>query len=279
MRSSANGRRNGGSRGWRGWRGLTVGLAAALALAACDTADRAADAPNNTTRDRGKVSAAAAPRATSSETAAAARAAGPPGAAAPAGATRPRVLVVGTSLTAGLGLDPSDAYPAVLQRKADSAGYAVQIVNAGLSGETSAGLARRLDWLLREPAAVVLIETGANDGLRGQDPDSLRANLGRIVGAVQARLPEAHVVLVQMEAPPNFGPAYTARFRAVYAQVARETGATLAPFLLADVAGIRALNQGDGIHPNEEGARRAAATLWPTLAPLLQSLDQVGATR
>jgi len=271
VRSGANERWNGGCGEWRR---RAVALAAALALAACDADGRAADASNNTTRDPAKVSAAA-PRAPSSEAASGSTA----GTAATAGTTRPRVLVVGTSLTAGLGLDPSEAYPAVLQRKADSAGYAVQIVNAGLSGETSAGLARRLDWLLREPAAVVVIETGANDGLRGQDPDSLRANLRRIVGAVRARLPAARVVLVQMEAPPNFGPAYTARFRAVYAQVARETGATLTPFLLADVAGIRALNQGDGIHPNEAGARRAAATLWPSLAPILDSLDQVGSTR
>jgi acyl-CoA thioesterase I len=254
------------------WRRLAAGLTTALAVTACDADSRAADVPNNTMPDTGNVSVTAAARVPAGESAA-------PRDSTSSELAPARVLVVGTSLTAGLGLDPADAYPAVLQRKADSAGYEVRIVNAGLSGETSAGLARRLDWLLREPAALVVVETGANDGLRGLDPDSLRANLQRIVGTVRARLPEARVVLVQMEAPPNFGPAYTARFREAFAAVARATGATLTPFLLEGVAGIRALNQGDGIHPNEEGARRAAATVWPTLQPLLDSLDRARPTR
>lgn len=188
----------------------------------------------------------------------------------------PAVLIAGTSLTAGLGLDPAEAYPAVLQRMADSAGYRVRIVNAGLSGETSAGLRRRIDWLLREPAGAVVIETGANDGLRGVEPDSTRENLLAIVRAVQAKLPGAPVFVVQMEAPPNLGERYTARFRAVFPDVAQRTGATLLPFLLEGVAGERGLNQGDGIHPNAEGAVRAAANVWPTLAPVLARLDGRG---
>ncbi|HEU4631664.1 MAG TPA: arylesterase [Gemmatimonadaceae bacterium] len=187
---------------------------------------------------------------------------------------RPRVLIAGTSLTAGLGLDPTMAYPALLQRKADSAGFAVRIENAGLSGETSAGLLRRIDWLLREPAAMVVVETGANDGLRGLSVETLAANLRRIVERIHELQPAARVYLVQMEAPPNFGPTYTRRFHDVYGAVARETGATLLPFLLEGVAGVRALNQADGIHPNGEGAARVAATLWRPLAPVLDSLDR-----
>ncbi|MEO6444207.1 MAG: arylesterase [Gemmatimonadaceae bacterium] len=186
--------------------------------------------------------------------------------------SRARVLVVGTSLTAGLGLDPTTAYPAVLQRMADSAGYAVQVVNAGLSGETSAGALRRLEWLLREPAALVMVETGANDGLRGVDIDSTRANLVAIVRTVKAALPGAPVLLLQMEAPPNLGPGYTRRFRENYPAVARSEGAALLPFLLEGVAGVRALNQGDGIHPTVEGSRRVARNLWPFLEPHLERL-------
>ena len=188
----------------------------------------------------------------------------------------PAVLFVGTSLTAGLGLDPDSAYPAVLQRMADSAGYAVRIVNAGLSGETSAGALRRLEWLLREPAAAVIIETGANDGLRGLDVDSTRANLVGIVRAVKRALPGAPVLLVQMEAPPNLGDEYTRRFHENYPAVARSEGVVLVPFLLAGVAGDRRLNQADGIHPTAAGARVVARNIWPTLAPYLARLAKKG---
>lgn len=183
------------------------------------------------------------------------------------------VLFVGTSLTAGLGLDPSAAYPALVQRKVDSAGYAARVVNAGLSGETSAGLVRRIDWLLEEPTAVVVVETGANDGLRGLDVDSLGANLRGIIGTVRARRPDARILLVQMEAPPNFGAQYTAAFRETFGRVAADSGVTLVPFLLDGVAGVRALNQDDGIHPNERGAEVVAATVWRALQPVLASLD------
>lgn len=186
---------------------------------------------------------------------------------------RPSVLVVGTSLTAGLGLDPYDAYPAVIQRKADSAGYKVHVVNAGLSGETSAGALRRIDWLMREPAAVVVIETGANDGLRGLDPDSTKDNLVAIVRKVKAAQPKAQILLAQMEAPPNLGASYTNRFRDMFASVAASEGIGLIPFLLKDVAGVRRMNQGDGIHPNREGAQVVAANLWPSLVPLLERVN------
>lgn len=187
---------------------------------------------------------------------------------------RVRALIVGTSLTAGLGLDPDDAYPALLQRLADSAGLPVRIENAGLSGETSAGALRRIDWLLREPVDLVLLETGANDGLRGLDVDSTQANLRTIIRRIRARAPGARILLAQMESPPNLGEAYTSRFRAMFPTVAREEGAILVPFLLEGVAAVPEMNQGDGIHPNEAGARRVAANVWRTLGPELERLAQ-----
>ncbi len=233
--------------------------AAALVLAACAGGESGPDAVPNNSALRGPIAEAES---------------GAARGAVAAGAGEATVLIAGTSLTAGLGLDPSDAYPAVLERMADSTGVPVRVVNGGLSGETSAGLLRRIGWLLREPADVVVIETGANDGLRGVDPDSTRANLRRIVEEVRDAQPSARVLLVQMEAPPNLGAAYTARFRGMYAEVAEETGAGLVPFLLEGIAGESSLNQADGIHPNEEGARRAAAIVWGALRPALDSLDR-----
>lgn len=198
-------------------------------------------------------------------------------AGATAGATAgsgsgPRVLIVGTSLTAGLGLDPDSAYPAVLQRLADSSGYSVRVVAAGLSGETSAGALRRIDWLLRDRADVVVIEAGANDGLRGLRVDTTRANLVAIVKRVRAANPAARVLLAQMEAPPNLGAAYTRSFHDAFLEVAREEGVVLIPFFLQGVAGDRSLNQEDGIHPNAEGARRAARNMWKALGPVLREV-------
>ena len=181
--------------------------------------------------------------------------------------------MVGTSLTAGLGLDPEDAYPALLQRKADSLGLHVDIVNAGLSGETSAGALRRIDWLLRGPADVVVIESGANDGLRGLNVDSTRANLRAIVGKVKAARPAARILLVQMEAPPNLGAKYTDAFHAMYQDVAKEAGVSVMPFLLQGVAGVTSLNQQDGIHPNERGEQIVANNVWAALEPVLKQLD------
>ena len=195
--------------------------------------------------------------------------AAPATAGTPAG---PRVLIVGTSLTAGLGLDPDSAYPAVLQRIADSSGYAVRIVAAGLSGETSAGALRRIDWLLRDRADVVVIEAGANDGLRGLRVDTTRANLVAIVKRVRAANPSARVLLAQMEAPPNLGAAYTRSFHDAFLEVARDEGVVLLPFVLQGVAGDRSLNQEDGIHPNAEGARRAARNMWKALGPVLREV-------
>ena len=179
----------------------------------------------------------------------------------------PRVLFLGTSLTAGYGLDDPgrDAWPAVLQRIADSMQVPVQVVNAGLSGETSAGALRRTDWLMREKPDAVVIETGANDGLRGLNPDSTAANLRAIIGRVRAAHPGTPIVLVQMEAPTNLGATYTRRFHDIYPRVAAQEKIGLSPFLLDGVAGIVNLNQPDGIHPTVDGARRVAANFWPTL--------------
>jgi acyl-CoA thioesterase-1 len=166
-------------------------------------------------------------------------------------------------------LDPDSAYPQLIQRKIDSAGLAYEVVNAGVSGETSAGLVRRLDWLLRGTFDVVVLETGANDGLRGTPVATARKNIRTIIDSIRATRPNARVLLMQMEAPPNLGAEYTREFHDMYGDVARETGAVLLPFLLEGVAGNRELNQGDGLHPNMQGERIVAENVWGGLGPEL----------
>ncbi len=183
-----------------------------------------------------------------------------------------RTLIVGTSLTAGLGIDLDSAYPAVLQRLADSSGLRAEILAAGVSGETSAGALRRIDWLLREPVDVVVIETGANDGLRGLDPDTTRANITRLIRRVRELRPQSRILLAQMEAPPNIGQRYTRAFHDLFLNVAAEEAVTLIPFFLDGVAGVDSMVQADGIHPNEAGARRAARNMWRTLAPVIREV-------
>ncbi|MEP6687138.1 MAG: arylesterase [Gemmatimonadales bacterium] len=183
---------------------------------------------------------------------------------------RGRVVFLGTSLTAGLGVDPSQAYPAVLQQKIDSAGLRFVAVNAGVSGETSAGARNRIDWLLREPAAVLVIETGANDGLRGLDVDSLAANLQAIIDRTRQQSPPPRIVLLGMQALPNFGFGYVRRFGAVYPAVAKRNGLPLVPFLLEGVAGVDSLNQADMMHPTAAGQRQVAETVWPVLEKVLR---------
>lgn len=189
-------------------------------------------------------------------------------------ARKPIVLFFGTSLTAGYGLNPDQAFPSLIQKKADSAGLVIQTVNAGLSGETSAGAARRIDWVLRTPADVIVIEAGANDALRGLAPDAARRNLETVIRAVRKKQPQSKILLVQMEAPPNFGIAYTNSFRAIYREVARSENVTLLPFLLDGVAGIPRLNQADGVHPNVQGERIVADNLWRALEPIIARLDR-----
>ena len=195
----------------------------------------------------------------------------PASAAQPAtDAALPTVVFLGTSLTAGLGLDPEQAYPALVQAKIDSAGLRYRVVNAGVSGETSAGALRRIDWLLRDHPAVLVIETGANDGLRAQDPDSTRANIQAIIDRARALSPPPRIVLVGMEALPNYGPLYARRFRAIYPDLAKRNHLRLVPFLLAGVAGVDSLNQADGMHPTAAGQRIVAQTVWQTLGRVLR---------
>jgi len=184
-----------------------------------------------------------------------------------------QILFAGTSLTAGLGLDPDSAYPMLIQQKIDSAGLHFEVVNAGESGETSAALLQRLNWLLRGEFSAIVIETGANDGLRGISVAAMKQNVEEIVRRVQSARPTARILLVQMEAPPNLGTQYTTAFRNVFPDVARATGVTLLPFLLDGVAGRRELNQNDGIHPNMTGERIVAGNVWKGLEPVLRELS------
>lgn len=196
-------------------------------------------------------------------------------ASAPSKAIRtPIVLFFGTSLTAGYGLDPEQAFPSLIEKKARDEGVPIKVINAGLSGETSAGAVRRIDWVLRTPADLVVIEVGANDALRGLSTDAARSNLERVVAAVRAKQPQARLAIVQMEAPPNFGAAYTKSFRSIYADVASKEGIPLLPFLLAGVAGISRLNQPDGVHPNLTGERIIADNLWKSIKPIVARLDR-----
>jgi acyl-CoA thioesterase-1 len=183
---------------------------------------------------------------------------------------RGSVVFLGTSLTAGLGLDPSEAYPALIQERIDAAGLPFVVVNAGVSGETSAGARQRIDWLLQRPVDVLVVETGANDGLRGIDPSSLRGNLDAILDRAGEKDPKPSLVVVGMEAPPNLGTRYTSAFREVFREVAEEHEAAFVPFLLEGVAGVERLNQGDGIHPTAEGQRRMADIVWRALEPVLR---------
>ena len=186
---------------------------------------------------------------------------------------RPSVVFLGTSLTAGLGLDPEQAYPALIQRKIDSAGLNYRVVNAGVSGETSAGARRRVDWLFREPVAVLVVETGANDGLRGLPPDSLRANIQSVLDRARGLEPAPRLVLIGMRVPPNYGLAYSQQFQRIYPELARSNGAELVPFLLEGVGGVATLNQPDGVHPTAEGQRVMAETVWRVLEPVLKKVS------
>ncbi|HEY4648906.1 MAG TPA: arylesterase, partial [Gemmatimonadales bacterium] len=184
-------------------------------------------------------------------------------------AARPTVLFLGTSLTAGYGIDPQEAYPALIQQKIDSGGLDFRVVNAGLSGETSAGALRRADWLFQQPVAVLVLETGANDGLRGLPADSLRANIQGILDRAKRLRPAPRLVLVGMKVPPNYGRHYGQQFESIYAELAKSNGAVLVPFLLEGVGGVRGLNQPDGVHPTAEGQRKMAETVWRVLEPVL----------
>lgn len=183
---------------------------------------------------------------------------------------RQTLVFIGTSLTAGYGIGAEYAYPALIQAKIDSAGLPFRVVNAGISGETSAGGLSRIDWMLQRTVDVLAIELGANDMLRGLGVEQLEHNLRQIIERTRAKYPRADIVIIGMEAAPNLGPIYATAFRNAYRETAREYDAAYVPFLLDGVATIPELNQEDGIHPTAEGQRIISGTVWKELYPVLR---------
>ena len=183
---------------------------------------------------------------------------------------RKRVVFLGDSLTAGLGVQSSEAFPALVAEKVHAAGLPFEVENAGLSGDTSAGGLRRIDWLLQRPIDILVLELGANDGLRGLDLKSMKTNLQAIIDKTKAKNSGVKIVLAGMEVPPNLGAEYATGFQRVFAELARENNATLIPFLLEGVGGHRELNQPDLIHPSPAGHRIVADLVWRTLEPILR---------
>lgn len=188
---------------------------------------------------------------------------------APAAEPARAVVFFGDSLSAGYGLDPEEAYPALLGERLREAGLTFDVVNAGVSGETTAAGLRRSAWILRRPVAVFVLALGGNDGLRGIPVDETERNLQAIIDTVRRTQPEARIILAGMQAPPNMGPDFTGAFRAIYPRLVERNPdlAGFVPFLLEGVAGVPELNQADGIHPTAEGQRRIADLVWPVLAP------------
>ncbi|MFD2244820.1 arylesterase [Pontibacter ruber] len=180
------------------------------------------------------------------------------------------IVFFGNSLTAGYGLEPDQAFPALIQQHIDSLGLPYKAVNAGVSGETSAGGKSRVDWILKQPVDVFVLELGANDGLRGINPKETYRNLGTIIDKVRAKNPEAQIILAGMQIPPSMGQQFASEFREVYARLAKDKDVALIPFLLEGVAGERELNQGDGIHPTVEGQKILAQNTWQVLEPILK---------
>jgi acyl-CoA thioesterase-1 len=180
------------------------------------------------------------------------------------------ILFFGNSLTAGMGLDLNEAFPAVIQQRLDSLNFPYTTVNAGLSGETTAAGKNRINWVLNQNVAVFVLELGANDGLRGIPLEETRSNLQTIIDKVRSKNPKTIIVLAGMQIPPNMGTDYTSEFKAIFPELATKNNAALIPFLLEDVAGIPYLNQADGIHPTVEGQKIVAyKNVWPVLEPLL----------
>ncbi|GAB2785024.1 arylesterase [Rhabdobacter roseus] len=183
--------------------------------------------------------------------------------------TKKTILFFGNSLTAGYGLDPSEAFPALIQARIDSLKLPYTVVNAGVSGETSAGGNGRIDWVLRQPVAVFVLELGGNDGLRGIPLEETRKNLQAIIDKVRAKYPETKIVLAGMQIPPNLGQSYTQEFSRLYPELAQKNNLTLIPFLLEGVGGEARLNLQDGIHPTAEGHRLVADNVWEVLEGVL----------
>ena len=226
---------------------LSVAALLVLALSACNSN------PSSDAR-------VAAPAATTART---------PAAPPPAAPGKKRLLFFGNSLTAGYGVEPDQAFPALVGDKIDSLALGYEVVNAGLSGETTAGGRSRVGWILRQPVDIFVLELGGNDGLRGLPLTDTRRNLLAIIDTVRRRSPGAQIVLAGMQIPPNLGASYASDFKALYKEIAKEKGLVLIPFLLEGVGGDRRLNQPDGIHPTPTGHRIVARTVWAVLRPLL----------
>lgn len=195
--------------------------------------------------------------------------AGQPAKPTPA-STKQTVLFFGNSLAAGYGVEPAQAFPALIGEKIDSAGLNYTVVNAGLSGETTAGGKSRIGWVLRQPVAVFVLELGGNDGLRGLPLSATRQNLQAIMDTVRRKSPQATIVLAGMQIPPNLGTDYTREFRELFKELADKNGVVLIPFLLENVGGVPRLNQADGIHPNPAGHKIVAETVWRVIGPVLE---------
>lgn len=188
-------------------------------------------------------------------------------------APAPRVILfLGDSITAGYGLDPDQAFPALIQEKIDSKGWNFKVVNAGQSGDTSAGGLNRLDWLLKNRVDILILELGANDGLRGLPPETTKSNLQAIIERTKAKYPEVKVIVAGMKVPPNLGGDYGRKFEAVFVDLAKKNQAVLIPFVLEGVGGSRELNLPDGVHPTAKGHEIVAANVWKVLEPILRSL-------
>ena len=226
---------------------LSIAALLVLALSACNS--------NSSSNVR-----VAAPAATTART---------PAALPPAAPGKKRLLFFGNSLTAGYGVEPDQAFPALVGDKIDSLALGYEVVNAGLSGETTAGGRSRVGWILRQPVDIFVLELGGNDGLRGLPLTDTRRNLLAIIDTVRRRSPGAQIVLAGMQIPPNLGASYASDFKALYKEIAKEKGLVLIPFLLEGVGGDRRLNQPDGIHPTPTGHRIVARTVWAVLRPLL----------
>lgn len=184
---------------------------------------------------------------------------------------RPKVVALGDSLTAGLGLVESESYPGLLQAMIDRDGYQYEVINAGVSGDTSAGGLRRLDWVLKDDVQVLIVALGANDGLRGLPIAQMKKNLAEIIERAQAR--GIVVLLAGMEAPPNYGADYAASYRQAFSDLASKYRVTFVPFMLTGVAGVSHLNQADGIHPSADGTAVVAENIWKALRPVLDQID------
>jgi len=183
------------------------------------------------------------------------------------------VLFLGDSITAGYGVDPAQAYPAIIQNKIDAKGWRFRVINAGQSGDTSAGGLSRLEWLLKNRIDILVLELGANDGLRGLPVENTKRNLQAIIDRTRQRYPQVKIIIAGMKLPPNLGRDYGRRFEMMFSELSKKNKTALIPFVLEGVGGMRNLNLSDAIHPTPEGHKLVAANVWKVLEPVIKSLD------